>query len=205
MKKLPISRKAFHYSLALGLICSVFLSLGRFNASCEDLRENVLRLHIIANSDSQFDQQLKLKVRDAVLKQSSEIFGTCENKDEAIITAENSTEEINRIAEKTLLENGVSYKSETTVGNSYFNTREYESFTLPAGTYKSLIITLGEGEGKNWWCVIFPEVCLPAASDVSLGKSVNKNGCEIAYNKENYILRFKTVEIYEDLKNFIKN
>ena len=204
MKKI-ISKKAFHYSLVLGLICSVFLSLGRFNASCDDLRANVLRLHIIANSDSEFDQQLKLKVRDAVLKQSPELFGSSQNTNEAIKTAKNSIREINGIAEKTLLENGVNYKSETTVGDSYFNTREYENFILPAGTYKSLIITLGDGGGKNWWCVIFPEVCLPAASSVSLDKSVNKNGCEIAYNKENYILRFKTVEIYEDLKNFIKN
>ena len=205
MKKILISKKAFHYSLILGLICSVFLSLGQFNAACDDLRTNVLRLHIIANSDSDFDQNLKLKVRDAVLKQSPHLFGEVYDTDEAIKTARRSAKEINAVAKSVLEENGVEYSSETTVGDSYFNTREYENFTLPAGTYKSLIITLGEGKGKNWWCVIFPEVCLPAASDVDLSKSANENGCEIAYHKENYILRFKTVEIYEDLKNFIKN
>lgn len=204
MKRIFISKKAFHYSLALGLACSVFLSLGRFNASCDDLRENVLRLHIIANSDSEFDQQLKLKVRDTVLEHSPDLFGNSQDTEAAIKTAQSSIDEINKLAEKTLLENGAEYKAKTTVGESYFNTREYEDFTLPAGTYKSLIITLGDGGGKNWWCVIFPEVCLPAASEITLEKSVNKNGCEIAYNKKHYILRFKTVEIYEDLKNLIK-
>ena len=205
MKKILISQKAFHFSLLFGLFCALFLSLGQFDAACDELRTNVLRLHIIANSDSDFDQALKLKVRDAVLKESPDLFGKAHDTRSAIETARSSTEEINAIAKNVLKENGVGYSSATIVGKSYFGTREYDDFTLPAGEYDSVIITLGDGGGKNWWCVIFPEVCLPAASEVSLNKSANEQGCEIAYNKERYILRFKTVEIYEDIKKLIKN
>jgi len=204
LKKIFISKKAIHISLLFGLICSIFVSLGQFNAACDDLRTNILRLHIIANSDSAADQELKLKVRDCILEQSPELFSGAYDIESAIKLAQGSTMEITELAKKVVIENGANYSATATVGNSYFSTREYDDFTLPAGNYKSLIITLGEGKGKNWWCVIFPEVCLPAASDSRLSDSACEKSSEIAYHKENYILRFKTVEIYEDLKNLIK-
>ena len=106
-------------------------------------------------------------------------------------------------AERVLSENGFSYGASAEIGDSYFETREYEDFTLPAGNYRSLIIRLGEAKGKNWWCVIFPAVCIPAASDASLSDSTSNTSAEIAEHPQKYVMRFKTVEIYEDLKKFL--
>ena len=199
MKKILISKKAFHYSLILGLICSVFLSLGQFNAACDDLRTNVLRLHIIANSDSVPDQQLKLKIRDSILKESKDLFKGAKDTNEALLIADDNIDFYCDIANRVIKENGFSYKAEARVGDSYFETREYEDFTLPAGYYKSLIRSVGEGKGKNWWCVIFPEVCIPAATG-RLSDTVSEKSNEIAERPNRYIMRFKAVEIYENIK-----
>ena len=139
----------------------MFLSLAQFDVACEDLRQNVLRLHIIANSDSEADQALKLKVRDGILNASGDLFGTTDNIDFAIMTVENNLEELKGIASEIIEQNGFSYGVEAKVEKSYFKTREYDDFTLPAGEYDSLIITIGEGKGKNWWCVIFLKFVYP--------------------------------------------
>ena len=94
------------------------------------------------------------------------------------------------------------YGAEASVGDSYFETREYEDFTLPAGNYRSLIIRLGSAEGKNWWCVVFPGVCVPAASDARLSDSTCEESASIAEHPKKYEIRFKAVEIYEDIKKF---
>lgn len=197
---LKISPKAFKYSLLLAVICSVFLSFAHFNAACDDLRENVLRLHIIANSDRNFDQQLKLKIRDAILEDSKDLFNETHNINQAVETVSNNTQRIEDIAENVIVKSGYNYPVNVSVKNSYFETRVYENFTLPAGEYPSLIIKVGEGKGKNWWCVIFPEVCIPTSLNGSLSDSVTDTGCEIAENPQRYIMRFKIVEIYENIK-----
>ena len=203
MKNFKISKRAIHLSLLFGLLCAIFASFANFNAACDDLRGNVLRLHIIANSDSEEDQALKLKVRDRLLKESSGLFKNAESIDDAIIVATEKSADIEEIANSVIKENNFSYTAEVAVDNSYFETREYEDFTLPAGTYQSLIITIGEGKGKNWWCVIFPEVCLPAASAGSLNDTANEKGTEIAYNAKRYKCSFFVVELYEDIKKLI--
>lgn len=203
MKKIVLSQKVFNYSLFCGLLCAVFMSFSHFNAACDDLRANVLRLHIIANSDSAPDQELKLKIRDRLLEQSNEIFREADDIESAVLTAEDSLTEIEEIADGVITEYGCGYNAKAEVADSYFETREYDDFTLPAGTYKSLVITLGEGKGKNWWCVIFPEICLPAATDASLSDSTARESAKIAENKSRYIMRFKAVEVYEDIKKSI--
>lgn len=197
-------KNAFRLALIFGLLCAVFVSFAQFNAACEDMRTNVLRLHIIANSDSSEDQALKLEIRDRILEQSGELFEGTDNIEDAIKDAEASLEEITTLANEVIAQKGFSYKAKAKIGDSYFETRDYDDFTLPAGTYNSLIITLGEGEGKNWWCVIFPEICLPAARDVSLSDAVGKESAHIAENPKRYKIAFKTVEIYEDIKKFFK-
>ncbi len=199
------SKKAFNLGLCSALICSIFLSLAQFDAACQDLRQNVLRLHIIANSDSKIDQELKLKVRDGILNMSGDLFQETDNIDDAIIDAKNNIENLQNIANNVCLENGFSYDVKARVGKSYFETREYDGFTLPAGEYDSLIITIGEGKGKNWWCVIFPEICLPTAmNEASLSDTVSDESAEIAEHPQKYIMKFKIVEIYEDLKKIVK-
>lgn len=205
MVKNLVSKKAIHLSVIFGLLCAVFVSFADFNIACDELRTNVLRLHIIANSDSEADQSLKLMIRDELLLQSEEIFAEASDIEGAISVAENSLEAIEQIANGVLKENGAEYPATASVGEHYFETREYEDFTLPAGNYKSLIIDLGAGKGKNWWCVIFPEVCIPAASDGSLSDAVTEQGTAVAENPERYVMRFKTVEIYEKIKKSIRN
>lgn len=199
-----MNTKAFNLALVFGLISAVFLSLADFSASCDDLRNNVLRLHIIANSDSVADQELKLQIRDEILKESDTVFEKAESFDEAVVSAEKSCDELEKIANRVIAENGFGYTAKAHIGDAYFETREYDSFTLPAGTYKSLIITIGKAKGKNWWCVIFPEVCLPAAKSASLNDSTKGDGAKIAYGAKRYKMRFKAVEIYEEIKNLIK-
>ncbi len=198
-----ISRKRLEIALALGLISAILLSVSSFNASCDDLRTNILRLHIIANSDSKEDQALKLKVRDEILEKTGNLFVETKNLSDAKEKAESSLEEFESIANQVILENGYSYTAKARVGNSNFNTREYDDFTLPAGEYPSLIITLGEGNGQNWWCVVYPAVCVPAASKHELKESTKDKSAKIAQNPRRYVMRFKTVEIYEKIKNLL--
>mgnify|MGYP000252408562 CR=1 FL=1 len=197
-------RKNIELGVLFGLICSVILSFARFDARCDELRNNVLRLHIIANSDSAADQKLKLDVRDEILESSLDIFNGCTDITSACDIAETQLRAISEKADAVIKQNGFDYSANATVGNSYFETREYDDFTLPAGTYKSLIVRLGEGKGKNWWCVIFPAVCLPAAApEAELSDSTTETGAMIAEHPKKYVAKFKAVEIYEDFKKFI--
>ncbi|MBP3600580.1 MAG: stage II sporulation protein R [Clostridia bacterium] len=204
LNKFKISSKAFNLAILFGLLCAAFLSFADFNASCDDLRANVLRLHIIANSDSGEDQALKLKIRDRILEESGDLFEGVADIDNAVLKAEQNADYYCEIANRVIKENGYDYKAEATVGYSYFETREYEDFTLPAGNYKSLIISLGEAKGKNWWCVIFPEVCIPAAT-ADLSDTVTEESSHIAEQPQRYIMRFKIAEIYENIKKLIKD
>ena len=203
MNKKLFSRRAAELSLLCGLLCSVFLSAAHFGAACDDLRSNVLRLHIIANSNSAEDQAVKLKVRDNILAQAADIFDGKASLKEAEASAAKNIERLNETAVKTLRENGFNYGAAAEIGNSYFETREYEDFTLPAGNYRSLIIRLGNGEGKNWWCVVFPAVCVPAAGDARLSDSTAEVSADIAEHPNKYVMKFKAVEIYEDLKRLL--
>ena len=202
MIKKGISRRAAKLSVLFGLVCAVFVSAAHFDAACDDLRNNVLRLHIIANSDSKEDQAVKLAVRDALLDEASELFEGQTGLEAAERTAEANTELFAGIAERVLRENGFLYGAEASVGDSYFEPREYEDFTPPAGNYRALIIRLGSAEGKNWWCVVFPGVCVPAASDARLSDSTCEESASIAEHPKKYEIRFKAVEIYEDIKKF---
>ena len=192
-------RKNIEMGIIFGLICAIILSVANFNVACEDLRQGVLRLHIIANSDSEEDQSLKLKVRDEILKESGYLFDNADNLEGAIVCAKENIPKVTEIANKVCAENGAEYLASARVGKSYFETREYEDFTLPAGEYNSLIVTLGAAHGKNWWCVVYPAVCIPSAS-ADLSESVGKGGTKIAKNPSKYVMRFKVVEWYESIR-----
>ncbi len=195
-------KKRIKLSLLCGLICAILLSMTQFNVLCEDLRQNVLRLHIIANSDSVADQQLKLKIRDEILKETGQTFVGVTDLETAQKNTEKNLSKFEDIANRVIKENGFSYKAKASLGDAFFETRHYDTFSLPAGNYRSLIIQLGKGEGKNWWCVVFPAVCVPAAVDGNLRDSVSENSAQIAEQSDRYIVKFKAVEIYEKIKNF---
>lgn len=145
-------------------------SFGAFAQDCREIRDSSLRLHILANSDSQEDQALKLKVRDRVLAQCGGLFSGTQNAGDAKKLAQAHLDEIVECAEKVLRENGCDDSVQAQVVNMHFETRVYEGFAMPAGNYDAVRITIGEAEGHNWWCVLFPPLCLPAAESTSQDK-----------------------------------
>ena len=196
-------KKKIRISLIFGLICAICLSFFNFNLLCDDLRQNVLRLHIIANSDSEADQALKLKIRDAILSETGSLFANSQSLEEANLQTEQHLKNFEEIANRVINENGFGYDATATIGERFFETRHYENFTLPAGNYRSLIINLGESKGKNWWCVVYPTVCIPAASKGKLEDSVKSESAQIARGSKRFVMRFKTVEVYEKIKKLI--
>ncbi len=194
-------RKTLTLSLGMALVFSVFLSMSGFDAKCQEIEREVLRLHIIANSDSEEDQALKLKVRDEILQLEAQLFQNAKTKEEAIETVNEHIEEIEAQAKKVIRENGFDYSVNAAITNSYFPTREYENFTLPAGNYDALRITIGEAEGKNWWCVLFPEICLGAATDFS--EVLSEGSQNIVSKPQDFKVKFKIVELYQGAKEKI--
>ena len=124
-----------------------------------DISNSVFRLHVIANSDSKEDQNLKYKVRDTLLKHMKELCCDCKNKDEAIKIVKEHLEEFKQIALQTIKDNGYSYNININIGNFEFPTKEYGDISLPAGFYDALKVEIGEAKGQNWWCVMFPPLC----------------------------------------------
>ena len=193
--------KILRLSLILALIFSLLISCARFEAGCEELKENVVRLHIKANSNLSYDQELKLRVRDEILKATESNFANANSKDDALMFAKTNISEFKRIADSVIQENGYDYQTNVRVEKTYFSTREYEGFTLPAGWYQAVCIDIGEAKGENWWCVMYPAVCVSASADFN---SLGNNAQNVASGKQKYVFRFKTVEIFEEIKNFLK-
>lgn len=159
MKKLTIS-------IFLSLLLCAVLSVLSNAAEVEKMTDKVIRLHVIANSDSEADQTLKLKVRDSILAAVSDAVADCDSKDEALERISANISEIKSAAEQTVSASGEPCPLSCTLGRETFDRRTYDDFELPAGEYDSLIIRLGAGEGKNWWCVCYPSLCLGAAVSV---------------------------------------
>lgn len=193
--------KKFETALACGLILTCLFSTVSFAASCGGIRERVLRLHVLANSDSEIDQAVKLKVRDAVLEEGKDIFAGRTTAKDAEEVLKQQTERLEAVADAVLLENGFSYTSKVEVGKSFFGTRSYdEKVTLPAGEYTAVRILLGEAKGHNWWCVMFPPLCLPAAEgDVKLEDVLDEKEESLVESNPKYEMRFKIVEIFEKI------
>lgn len=149
--------------LAILLTCSV----SSFASVCRQIRQDTLRLHILANSNSESDQALKLAVRDAILAQSGELFDGAADKLQAEQKLSGQLEEIRRIALDTLRAAGCADKVEVELVERYFDTTSYpdSGLTLPAGRYDAVQVRIGDAAGKNWFCVLFPPLCVPAASD----------------------------------------
>lgn len=163
----------------------------------ENISKNVFRLHIIANSDSEFDQKLKLCVRDNVLNLTEDLYKSCDCVGDAVNLTKNNIDIINDIAQKTV--NSYGYKVKSYVCREYFNTRYYDTFTLPAGVYNSLKIEIGKAEGHNWWCVMYPTVCITGCTD-DFSKTLSDEEKSMLVS-DKYIVRFKVVEIYEKVKS----
>lgn len=191
--------KKFEWALLLGFILSVCLgSVTTFAEDCAEVRSNVLRLHIMASSDSREAQTLKLQIRDAVLAQAGELFLQPDNLEEAKALTEENLDAIKSIAQAELARQGSGDNVEVELLNMYFTTRQYEQFTMPAGMYDAIRITIGEGVGKNWWCVMYPPMCIPTADGgeiTQVEQTIYELGASSLYEP-----RFAIVEAIESLK-----
>lgn len=156
-------RKKEWFVLIACIFCIACSALFSFGEECSFIRENTLRLHILANSDSPADQALKLKIRDAVLSCSGELFSGCDTRQKMISAAQEQLPKIQQVAEQTALHNGYELPVTVSVTDMFFETRRYDHVILPARTYTAVRIELGAAAGKNWWCVLYPPLCVSAA------------------------------------------
>jgi len=188
----------FTLTLIFTLIFSMlFSSVNSFAQQCDTIRGETLRLHIIADSDSETDQANKLLVRDAVLSEYSELL--CgKTVEQAAMFADFLKDEIELTAEKALLAAGCDDRVKAEVTKMYFNTRTYqEGVTLPAGNYTALRLIIGEGKGKNWWCVMYPPLCIP----VCMGEQEQKIASDIfALEQQPAVkIKFAAVELAQKI------
>lgn len=199
--------KLWELALVLGLLVTLCTGawLGREQA---ELAGQVIRLHVIANSDSEEDQALKLEVRDRILERAQALYPEHATLEEARAALEESLPELSRIGEQTVKAAGYDYPVTAQLTQCWFPTKEYEDFALPAGDYTALRIVIGEGQGQNWWCVAFPPLCLGAASQsveeaAQAGYFDADQTALITGESEGYVLKFKGMELLGELKQFL--
>lgn len=194
--------KAFEKALLVGLVFTILFSMFGFYSNCNNISNSVLRIHIIANSDSQEDQNLKLKVRDAIVDYTSPLFDNIKELDDAEKIATDNLGQIQSIAQTVVYDNGYEYPVNAELVNMYFDTRVYNTVTLPAGYYDAIRITIGDAAGKNWWCVMFPPMCVSSACEKEeLSDVLNDDEMDIVSNPDDYTVKFKSVEIIENIKS----
>ena len=191
---------------AILIVTSFFLLIGLLPVHGEsELYDSVVRLHILANSDSEEDQALKLQVRDAILEVTAPLLESCKSRDEAEAVLRDHLEELTDITKAVLEENGHSDPVEISFDNEEYPERTYDSFCFPSGTYLSLRVLIGNAEGHNWWCCLFPPICRAAASVsqeeaedafISVGLTPSQYKIITETEKPVYKVRFKLLELF---------
>ena len=167
------------------------------------LAEKLVRLHVVANSDSDRDQQIKLRVRDAVLQETEMLLRDADDPKAAL---RDNLDRIENAANACLQRQGSKDRAVVTMGRELFPTREYDTFSLPAGAYTALRVTIGSGQGHNWWCVVFPSICVSATAE-EFEEAAQTAGLTdgeiqlITESSEGYELKFKSMEWIQKLKN----
>lgn len=194
-------------ALLIGFITAVFCEgICAFAESRRGITEDVFRLHVIANSDSDEDQALKLRVRNAVLEASADIFGGAVSAADAKQLSEENLQLFEAAAAAEIAASGYDYPVRCEVGTVHFDRRVYGSAELPEGDYSALRVIIGEGEGRNWWCVMFPALCLPAVTNtdevLSLAAengAISAEELELMQDPENYEVKLYFAEVIKKL------
>lgn len=196
--------KCWELALMFGLLAAVVAGswLGQEQ---RELADSVIRFHVIANSDSQEDQALKLRVRDEVLAQAERFYPEHATLSEARSALEEHLDDLAQAGQAVVNETGYDYQVTAELTNCWFPTKEYEGFALPAGNYNALRIVIGEGKGQNWWCVAFPPLCLGAASETveeatQAGYFTPGQAALVTEQDEGYVLKFKSLELLGQLQ-----
>ena len=171
------------------------------------LKDHLIRLHVVGASDSVEDQNIKLLVRDKIVEKLSEVMSQLPDKEAAREYLNGKLEEIRQLADSVLAQAGVTDRCKVTFDWESFPMRQYDTFSLPAGVYESLRVTIGEAEGKNWWCVVFPSLCLPATSqgfaDTAAGAGFSDTLTDTLTQKEEYRVRFFLLDCLGWVENWL--
>ena len=188
--------------LALFVACLVCTALWA-EAPQVRLASQVIRLHVLANSDSEEDQALKLEVRDRVLETTSALLAGETEPQAAAVLLNQHLDDIAQTAAQEISAQGHDDRVEVRLEQTWFPTRQYQGISLPAGNYLALRVLIGAAEGHNWWCVVFPNLCLPAVSERALEASTLTPGQISLLQEEetSYVFRFKALELWQSLKH----
>lgn len=196
----------------LALLLLLALILG-FATSLEKQQQRIagslIRLHISANSDSREDQQIKLQVRDAVLEEASSLLQDAHCREDALTLLQNQLPALEQRANETLQACGTSDLASVALRRELFGTRTYQGFALPGGYYDALRISIGRGEGHNWWCVVYPQICTAATADdrraAEVMAGMDETSMEILEcDTPEYELRFRVLELFENLMGWFR-
>lgn len=187
------------------LLVALFWCIGLISDKMS-LREDLIRLHVVANSDSQEDQAIKLQVRDAIVTWLEPAMQTITDKEQACVYIRQNLRELETTANRVLQTLGVSDRATVTLTREEFGIRHYDTFSLPSGIYESLRIEIGEGSGQNWWCVVFPSLCLPAATedfqDTAASSGFSEDLTGTLSGENGYEIRFFFLDCLGRLENF---
>ena len=197
-------RRLLGRALVCGFVLAALCSFFPFAAACGQLPRDVVRLHVVANSNGAEDQAVKLLVRDAVLEEAARWYQGAGSMEEASSQLCTHLQSIAGAARQVLGEQGVGYSATAQMTEMYFPTRDYGDFRLPAGRYRTLRITLGEGAGKNWWCVVFPSLCLPAATQEEALLTLPEGERQVVEGGQDVQVKLKAVELWESLREWLR-
>lgn len=196
-------KKLFKSAVVALVIASIFSFLP-FEKKCREISDEVLRIHILADSDSESDQSFKLKVRDSILEYTDGLYSEVSSKEEAIKITNEHIDEIVATAENTLKANGCEKQVNAEICEMDFNTRYYGDITMPSGNYTALRVTIGSGEGKNWWCVMYPSLCLYTSADTNtLEDELTDEQYEVITDTPKYEFKFKILEYFDYFCNLL--
>lgn len=197
--------RLYRWEAALLMAFAIVLTIGMWaSVTQRGLANEVLRLHVVANSDSDADQAVKLQVRDAILTAATPYLDGVQGQQEAQQALEPHLDDLAQAGAQVLSQAGMNYPITVSITDQWFPTKEYTDFALPAGTYRSLQVILGEGQGHNWWCVVYPPLCLSSVSEESVATSASGVLSEdqislISGQDGEYVLRFKVLEWWDSL------
>ena len=204
-----ICLKKVKYAFFLIFLLFIYIIISAYSYTLSvssNLSDSVFRLHVIANSDSQDDQELKLKVRDSLINYLNSISKECKSKDDVIILVKNHINDFYDIANTTIKDNGFTYNVNIDVGNFEFPTKTYGDISFPAGYYDALRVKIGDAKGCNWWCVMFPPLCfvnvtsgiVPDDSKAELENELSEEDYKIISSDSfEYKIKFKLVELFQ--------
>ena len=187
--------------VSLMLIVVVSL-LAETSYQMEVVRDNTVRLHILANSNSQQDQAVKLQVRDALLEESENWFEDCNQKQDVLDVLQQRQDDIADICRQTLQQLNCQQDVTVSVDNEWCDTRDYTEFCMPCGNYDCIKIELGAGAGHNWWCVLYPQLCIASAGSIDAKDSYGENGVRVI-DSENITISFKIVDWFYNLVHLV--